>query len=108
MGLLLRYVDALIKSGGTEKALGSAKVSRPAIDYLGIGMVSLGAAGLKVTQHWKVPDAALLKNLADVWRRLGRQPTWRELTKRGGFSKFAGADAHHQGVISAHSRARIP
>ncbi len=52
---------------------------------------ALGAAGLKVTQHWKVPDAALLENLADVWQRLGRQPTWRELTKRGGFSQFAGA-----------------
>src|SRR5471032_208909 len=52
---------------------------------------ALGAAGLTVTQHWKVPDAVLLKNLADVWRKLGRQPTWRELTKRGGFSKFAGA-----------------
>jgi 5-methylcytosine-specific restriction endonuclease McrA len=52
---------------------------------------ALGAAGLKVTQHWNVPDAALLKNLADVWRKLGRQPTWRELTKRGGFSTFAGA-----------------
>ncbi len=51
---------------------------------------ALGAAGLKVTQQWRVPDAVLLKNLADVWRKLGRQPTWRELTKRGGFSKFAG------------------
>jgi hypothetical protein len=52
---------------------------------------ALGAAGLKVTQHWKVPDAVLLKNLAGVWRKLGRQPGWRDLTKRGGFSKFAGA-----------------
>ena len=52
---------------------------------------ALGAAGLKVTQHWGVPDDVLLKNLADVWRKLGRQPAWRELTKRGGFSKFAGA-----------------
>ncbi len=52
---------------------------------------ALGAAGLEVTQHWKVPDAVLLKNLADVWRKLGRQPAWRDLTKRGGFSKFAGA-----------------
>jgi hypothetical protein len=52
---------------------------------------ALGAAGLKVTQHWGVPDAVLLKNLADVWRKLGRQPTCRELTKRGGFSTFAGA-----------------
>jgi hypothetical protein len=52
---------------------------------------ALGAAGLPVTQLWKVPDRALLENLAEVWRKLGRQPTWRELTKRGGFSKFAGA-----------------
>lgn len=52
---------------------------------------ALGAAGLPVAQLWKVPDTALLENLADVWRKLGRQPTWRELTKRGGFSKFAGA-----------------
>jgi hypothetical protein len=52
---------------------------------------ALGAAGLKVTQHWGVPDAVLLQNLADVWRKLGRQPGWRELTKRGGFSTFAGA-----------------
>ena len=52
---------------------------------------ALGAAGLKVTQHWGVPDAVMLENLADVWRKLGRQPTWRELTKRGGFSKFAGS-----------------
>ena len=35
---------------------------------------ALGAAGLKVTQHWGVPDAVLLQNLADVWRKLGRQP----------------------------------
>src|SRR5476649_1357298 len=52
---------------------------------------ALGAAGLKVTQHWKVPDTVLLQNLADVWRKLGRQPKWRELTKYRGFSKFAGA-----------------
>src|SRR5471030_3206421 len=52
---------------------------------------ALGAAGLTVTQHWNVPDAVLLKNLADVWRKLGRQPTWRELTKCRGFSAFAGA-----------------
>ena len=52
---------------------------------------ALGVAGLKVTQQWNAPDAALLENLADVWRKLGRQPTWRELIKRGGFSKFAGS-----------------
>ena len=59
--------------------------------HFGSWNAALGAAGLKVTQHWGVPDAVLLKNLADVWRKLGRQPAWRELTKHGGFSKFAGA-----------------
>jgi 5-methylcytosine-specific restriction endonuclease McrA len=52
---------------------------------------ALAAAGLTVGQRWAVPDAELLENLAAVWRKLGRQPTWRELTKRGGFSAFAGA-----------------
>lgn len=52
---------------------------------------ALDAAGLKVNQLWGVPDAVLFENLADVWRKLGRQPICRELTKRGGFSKFAGA-----------------
>ena len=52
---------------------------------------ALAAAGLKVHQLWGVPDAVLFENLADVWRKLGRQPFSRELTKRGGFSKFAGA-----------------
>lgn len=52
---------------------------------------ALAAAGLEVLQRWNVPEVELLQNLAAVWRKLGRQPTWRELTKRGGFSAFAGA-----------------
>ena len=44
-----------------------------------------------MNQLWGVPDAVLFENLADIWRKLGRQPICRELTKRGGFSKFAGA-----------------
>ena len=51
---------------------------------------ALEAAGLKVMLRTNVPDAELLENIGDVWRKLGRQPGSRELTKRGGFSKFAG------------------
>jgi hypothetical protein len=72
---------------GEHGAFGPGTIAR----RFGSWNAALGAAGLPVTQHWKVPDRALLENLADVWRRLGRQPAWRELTKRGGFSKFAGA-----------------
>ena len=32
----------------------------------------------------------MLKNLADVWRTLGRQPAFTEVAKGGGVSKFAG------------------
>ena len=66
---------------------------------------ALGAAGLKVTQHWKVPDAVLRQNLADVGRKLGRQPAWRELTQRGGLSKFAGAPRQR---LTRHARSTAP
>jgi hypothetical protein len=52
---------------------------------------ALRAAGLPVTHLWGVTDEALFDNLAAVWRKIGHQPTARELTKRGGFSKFAGS-----------------
>ncbi|MFI4999200.1 MAG: homing endonuclease associated repeat-containing protein [Reyranellales bacterium] len=50
---------------------------------------ALGAAGLPVSNLWNVPDSALFENLADVWRKLGRQPTSWEMTKTGGFSRFS-------------------
>ena len=52
---------------------------------------ALRAAGLPVTHLWGVTDEALFDNLTAVWRKIGRQPTARELTKRGGVSKFAGS-----------------
>jgi hypothetical protein len=48
------------------------------------------AAGLGLTRRWKVPNAVLLQNLAEVWRKLGRQPSCAELTKCEDVSKFAG------------------
>lgn len=50
---------------------------------------ALEAAGLPVTHRWKVPDRMLLENLADVWRKLGRQPAGRALTKQDGLSRFS-------------------
>lgn len=52
---------------------------------------ALRAARLHVIRRWRVPEQALLANLDSVWRKLGRQPTWRELTSRGGLSLYAGA-----------------
>jgi HNH endonuclease/Homing endonuclease associated repeat len=49
---------------------------------------ALQMAGLPVIQLKGATDAALFDNLAAVWRKFGRQPTGRELTKRDGLSKF--------------------
>ena len=50
---------------------------------------ALEAASLPVTHLWKVSDRALFENLADVWRKLGRQPAGRALTKNDGVSRFS-------------------
>lgn len=50
---------------------------------------ALRAAGLSVTQVQGATDAELFDNLAAVWRKIGRQPTGRELTRHGSVSKFS-------------------
>lgn len=52
---------------------------------------TLKAAGLPASRQWRASEDDLLANLAMVWRRLGRQPGWRELTSRDGCSRFAGS-----------------
>jgi hypothetical protein len=47
------------------------------------------AAGLRTQIDRDVPPATLLENLARVWRRLGRQPTGRDLVKRDGVSRYS-------------------
>jgi hypothetical protein len=49
---------------------------------------ALRAAGLPVTQLQGVTDAVLFDNLAAVWRKIGRQPTSRELAGDRGLSQF--------------------
>ncbi|SJZ88872.1 HNH endonuclease [Enhydrobacter aerosaccus] len=50
---------------------------------------ALEAAELPIGQQWAIPDGELLQNLDSVWRKLGRQPTGREMTKKNGFSRFS-------------------
>jgi len=52
---------------------------------------ALEAAGLPTSRRWRVPEGDLLANLGKVWRRLGRQPGWRELTSQDARSRFAGS-----------------
>jgi 5-methylcytosine-specific restriction endonuclease McrA len=52
---------------------------------------ALKAARLPVQRRWRIPESVLLANLGQVWRRLGRQPTWRDLTLHDGRSRFAGS-----------------
>jgi hypothetical protein len=48
---------------------------------------ALESAGLQVGKRWRVPDAALFENLADLWVRLGRQPRRHDLYTSG--SRFS-------------------
>jgi hypothetical protein len=59
------------------------------ISRFGSWNAAVEAAGLGVTRRWKVPNEVLLRNIAEVWRMLGRQPAFAELTKGDGVSKFA-------------------
>lgn len=52
---------------------------------------ALQSARLPVERHWSVPADTLLENLGRVWQLLGRQPTWRDLTRHDGRSLFAGS-----------------
>src|SRR4051812_36607037 len=66
------------------------------ISRFGSWNAALEAAGLGVTRRWRVPNAEMMQNLADVWRKLGRQPAFAELTKGNGVSKFAGDTYRHR------------
>jgi len=48
---------------------------------------ALESAGLQVGKRWRVPDAALFENLAELWVRLGRQPRRHDLAGAG--SRFS-------------------
>lgn len=50
---------------------------------------ALVAAKLPVLIDRDVSDRALFDNLARVWRRLGRQPTYHDLIKSDGVSRYA-------------------
>lgn len=50
---------------------------------------ALTAAKLPICIDRDVPDIALFDNLKKVWRILGRQPTYNDLVKRNGVSRYA-------------------
>ena len=52
---------------------------------------ALAASGLKVILTLNNKEEALLENLSNVWQRLGKQPTGKELdrAKNTGYSKFS-------------------
>jgi hypothetical protein len=50
---------------------------------------ALRTAGLNVGHQWGTSDRVLFENLAGVWRKLGRQPTGREMDKDRGLSRFS-------------------
>ncbi len=52
---------------------------------------ALKAADLAVCNVANAPDVELFENLAEVWRKLGRQPVAYELVKRDGLSRFSTA-----------------
>lgn len=52
---------------------------------------ALKAAGLPASRQWRASEDDLLANLGRVWRHLGRQPGWRDLTTHDGRSRFAGS-----------------
>ena len=50
---------------------------------------ALESAGLTIVHNVNINEDALLENIADVWRNLGRQPFGREMEKSAGFSKYS-------------------
>jgi 5-methylcytosine-specific restriction endonuclease McrA len=52
---------------------------------------ALQAAGQRVNVDRGLSDAQLFENLADVWRKLGRQPIGRDLVKSQGVSRYSSA-----------------
>jgi 5-methylcytosine-specific restriction endonuclease McrA len=52
---------------------------------------ALQAAGLRVNIDRGLSDAQLFENLAEVWRKLGRQPIGRDLVKSQGVSRHSSA-----------------
>jgi hypothetical protein len=50
---------------------------------------ALQAAGLRINIDRGVSEAQLFENLADVWRKLGRQPIGRDLVKCRGVSRYS-------------------
>lgn len=58
--------------------------------------LALQKAGLEAPNRQHIPDEELFENIANVWRKLGRQPLGRELDKSHGVSKFSLGTYEHR------------
>jgi 5-methylcytosine-specific restriction endonuclease McrA len=50
---------------------------------------ALTAAGLPILKNYRIPEADLFDNLAQLWRKLGRQPISNELVRKNGLSLYS-------------------
>jgi 5-methylcytosine-specific restriction endonuclease McrA len=50
---------------------------------------ALAAAGLPILKNYRIPETDLFENLAQLWRKLGRQPTSKELVRKDGVSLYS-------------------
>jgi hypothetical protein len=57
---------------------------------------ALQAAGLKIIHNVNITDDELFENIAEVWKRLGRQPIGREMEKSAGCSKYSLGTYEHR------------
>jgi 5-methylcytosine-specific restriction endonuclease McrA len=50
---------------------------------------ALAAAGLPILKNYRISEIDLFENLAQLWRKLGRQPTSNELVRKDGLSLYS-------------------
>ena len=50
---------------------------------------ALAAAGLPIRKNYRIRETDLFENLAELWRRLGRQPVSTDLTRKEGLSLYS-------------------
>src|SRR5882724_9355098 len=59
------------------------------IHRFGSWNAALAAAGLPIRKNYRIREADLFENLAELWRKLDRQPISTELIKKEGLSRYS-------------------
>src|SRR5262245_58155408 len=63
--------------------------SQAVIHRFGSWNAALAAAGLPIRKNYRIRDTDLFDNLAELWRKLGRQPRSTELIRHEGRSRYS-------------------